>query len=152
MVSYPGLLLHENIRCPSISGKDVPRFLLDRRSLQVLCSDFPPKKRAPHTIVWRAKLTRYHLHYVQNAKYCFPEFIYSLRSVVHISLSCNAGIAWKLTADITACSVSRLRSYLQWMRISKCLPPQLSLDISLWEGIYLLLFFNAFRCSGLISL
>ena len=63
---------------------------------------------------------------------------------MHISLSCNAGIAWKLTANNYAHSVSRLRSYLQRMRISKCLPPQDSLDISLWEGMRLLLFFNAF--------
>ena len=50
---------------------------------------------------------------------------------------------WTIT-DLTDFSVDA------W--VSKCLPPQLYLDISLWEGMHLLLFFNAFRCSDLISL
>lgn len=58
----------------------------------------------------------------------------------------------KTYCDSVTHSVSRLRSYLQRMRISKCLPPQgNSPDTSRWEDTRLLLFFNAFVCGPLFT-
>ena len=94
MVFYQDLLLHGNIRCPSISDNDVIQSLWDHRFLQVLCSYFPPvsydsiaalppgglfcitgkckalscdiKKPLTRTCEGRS-IPRYHLHYADPA-------------------------------------------------------------------------------------
>ena len=51
----PDLLLHGSIRCPSIFCTDDPQYPWDHKSLQVLCSCFPPESfLGSSCLFWRA--------------------------------------------------------------------------------------------------